>query len=422
MLGAIIGDIVGSRFEFNNIKSKEFELFTNESRYTDDTVMTLAVADILQNRGVFDSDKIINTLKKWGRTYPNAGYGGMFYNWLFSDTRSFNKSYGNGAAMRISAVGWYAKDEEEVKKYSKAITEVTHGHIEGLKGAEVTAMCIFYARSGKSKEFIKEYASQYYDLNFDYEDLIKNYYHGEEICQVTVPQAIYCFLISKDFEDCLRTTISIGGDCDTTAAISCAIAEAYYKYIDENIINEALKRLPPKKGDCYARNIMRHYFGERRFLYEDDERITDDTMYIAYKRKIKNRYLVDFEYSKSIQNLADIIMYDHVAPFIIAYDDDLAYDLLKKGNFLGCVESLMYCGVEGLEPIRDIYLRSQNLKDVESLKEIIKEINDYLKEEEYEFIFFKDINSVLEYLKENSESYSKEMKNVINQSFYLKIL
>ena len=131
---------------------------------------------------------------------------------------------------------------------------------------------------------------------------------------------------------------------------------------------------------------------------------------------------MDFEYSKSIQNLADIIMYDHVAPFIIAYDDDLAYDLLKKGNFLGCVESLMYCGVEGLEPIRDIYLRSQNLKDVESLKEIIKEINDYLKEEEYEFIFFKDINSVLEYLKENSESYSKEMKNVINQSFYLKIL
>ena len=420
MLGAIIGDIVGSRFEFNNIKSKEFELFTNESCYTDDTVMTLAVADVLQHGNVFDSEKIIDTFKKWGRTYPNAGYGGMFYKWLFSDTRQFNKSYGNGAAMRISAVGWYAKDEEEVKKYAKAVTEVTHGHKEGLKGAEVTAMCIFYARSGKSKEFIKDYVSQYYDLNFDYDDLVKNYYHGEEICQVTVPQAIYCFLISKDFEDCLRTTISIGGDCDTTAAISCAIAEAYYKYIDENMINEALKRLPSKKGDCDASSIMHHYFGDRRFLYEDEEEIKNDTMFVACKRKKNAGYIVDFDYSTSIQKLLDSIMYNHVSAYIGDYDNDLAQDLLEEGNFLGYVETLIYFGVKGLEPIREIYLRSQNLKNVEALKQIINEINKFIKDYYSEFIYFRSLNDTLEYLKLNSLDYSDGIKSVINQTFYLK--
>ena len=419
MLGAIIGDIVGSRFEFNNIKTKDFELFTSESTYTDDTVMTLAVADVLQHNVVNDKNMIIKTFKMWGRTYPNAGYGGMFRKWLFSDMIDSYNSYGNGAAMRISAVGWYAKNEEEVKEYSKAVTEVTHSHKEGLKGAEVTAMCIYYARCGKSKEFIKDYVSKYYDLNFNYDDLVKNYYHGEEICQVTVPQAIYCFLISKDFEDCLRTTISIGGDCDTTAAISCAIAEAYYKYIDENIIKEALKRLPPTEDDCNVDKIIHHYFGERRFLY-DEEEITNDTMFVACKRKIKGGYIVDFDYSKSIHKLADIIMYNHVSAYIGTYDNDLAYDLLEEGNFLGFVETLMYSGVKGLESIREIYLRSQNLKDVEALKSIIVEINQNIKEYDKEFIFIDNLNDTLDYLKTNSMDYSEGIKDVINQTFYLK--
>ena len=141
--------------------------------------------------------------------------------------------------MRVSSVGWIANSEEEVRELSKKVTEVTHNHPEGLKGAEVTAMCVYYARMGKDKEFIKNYVEQYYDLNFDYEELRRTYVHDAEICQVTVPQAIYCFLISKDFEDCLRTTIAIGGDCDTTAAISCAIAEAYYG-IPEEIKQEAM--------------------------------------------------------------------------------------------------------------------------------------------------------------------------------------
>lgn len=232
MFGASIGDVVGSRWEFNNIKTKDFELFGKGCYATDDTVMTCAVADILVNKKQNNKDKIIDTLKKWGKKYPDAGYGGHFYNWVLGSDREPYNSYGNGSAMRVSAVGWIGKTEKEVKNLSRKVTEVTHNHPEGIKGAEVTAMCIYYARNGKSRDFIKQYVEQYYNLDFDYEELRKTYKHAEEICQNTVPQAIYCFLISHSFEDCLRTTISIGGDCDTTAAISCAIAEAYYGSCD----------------------------------------------------------------------------------------------------------------------------------------------------------------------------------------------
>lgn len=228
MLGAVIGDVVGSRYEFNNIKTKDFELFGKGCYATDDTVMTCAVAEVLINKKQNDKDYIIDTLKKWGKKYPQAGYGGHFGCWVLGNEREPYNSYGNGAAMRVSAVGWIAESEEEVKDLSRRVTEVTHNHPEGIKGAEVVAMCIYYAKQGKDKAFIKEYVEKYYNLDFDYDNLRKTYIHAEEICQNTVPQAIFCFLISDSFEDCLRTTISIGGDCDTTAAISCAIAEAYY--------------------------------------------------------------------------------------------------------------------------------------------------------------------------------------------------
>lgn len=228
MLGAVIGDVVGSRCEFNNIKTKDFELFGKGCYATDDTVMTCAVAEVLINKKQNDKDYIIDTLKKWGKRYPQAGYGGHFGCWVLGNEREPYNSYGNGAAMRVSAVGWIAESEEEVKDLSRRVTEVTHNHPEGIKGAEVVAMCIYYAKQGKDKAFIKEYVEKYYNLDFDYDNLRKTYIHAEEICQNTVPQAIFCFLISDSFEDCLRTTISIGGDCDTTAAISCAIAEAYY--------------------------------------------------------------------------------------------------------------------------------------------------------------------------------------------------
>lgn len=266
MLGAIIGDTVGSVYEFNNIKTKEFPLISPRTTWTDDSIMTIAITECIQKGYLNDRDKIVDTLKKWGRAYPNAGYGGMFYRWLFSSMRESYNSFGNGAAMRISSVGWYANSEEEVKEMSKALTEVTHSHPEGIKGAEITAMCVYYARTGKSKDFIKAYVENYYDLNFDYEDLRKTYFHGEEICQNTVPQAIYCFLISNDFEDCLRTTISIGGDCDTTASISCAIAEAYYGSIDENLVNEVVNRLPKSVNQCNANVILNGYLEHKKSL------------------------------------------------------------------------------------------------------------------------------------------------------------
>jgi type I restriction enzyme M protein len=251
MLGAIIGDTVGSRFEFNNLKSKDFELITKDSELTDDSIMTLAVAGILLNNKINDPDAIIDTLKEWGNLYPYAGYGGMFRKWLFTDYRKPYNSFGNGAAMRISPVGFLAKSEEEVIDWATKVTEVTHNHPEGIKGAVVTAMCIYYARIGKDKEFIRKYVKKHYDVNFDYEELKKSYYFNE-LCQTTVPQAIYCFLISKNYEDCIRTCVSIGGDTDTVCAIAGGIAEAYYKipltikfhilkYLDERQTNMITK-------------------------------------------------------------------------------------------------------------------------------------------------------------------------------------
>ena len=254
MLGAIIGDVVGSRFEFNNIKTKKFDLFDKKCKVTDDSVMSVAVAEMCLNGYVPSNNRmIVQTLKKWGQRYPYAGYGDRFFNWVLSDEAAPYNSCGNGSAMRIAAVGFYANSAEEVEAYSKAVTEVTHDHPEGIKGAYVTAMCIYLARKGASKKEIKAFVEKYYDIDFDYEYLRRTYRHDEEICQNTVPQAIFCFLISNGFEDCLRTTISIGGDCDTTAAISCAIAEAYYGIPDK--IAEAVMEFIPEDMKAVIRRF-----------------------------------------------------------------------------------------------------------------------------------------------------------------------
>lgn len=246
ILGALIGDIAGSKYEFDNIKTKDFIPVDEDCRPTDDSIMTIAVWDMFLKDCLRDKDMIIKTFKEWGHKYPNAGYGGRFFYWVLGKSVEPYFSYGNGSAMRISPIGWIANSEEEVKELSYNVTSVTHDHPEGLKGAEVTAMCIYYARIGKSKEFLREYIESNYPevKDLDYEELRKNYKHEEESCQATVPQALYCFLISDSFEDCLKTTISIGGDCDTTSAISCAIAEAYYKYIPEDIIERTLNLMP----------------------------------------------------------------------------------------------------------------------------------------------------------------------------------
>lgn len=254
MLGAIIGDIVGSRFERDNIKSKEFELFTEECSMTDDSIMTLAVAKTImevEGKG-FDKDdnksieyflniegSAIKNMQEIGRKYYYCGFGGMFYKWLFSSDPIPYNSFGNGAAMRISPVGFYFSDENEIEMLTKTITGITHSHEEGIKGAEAIVSAIFMARKGCSKEKIRDYInSEYYALDFKIDD-IRDDYEFDVTCQGSVPQAITAFLESQSFEDAIRTAISIGGDSDTIAAIAGSIAEAYYG-IPEELGKEAL--------------------------------------------------------------------------------------------------------------------------------------------------------------------------------------
>ena len=246
IIGAAIGDISGSTIEFRPSKKpgtkEEAVLFPEGSTFTDDTVMTAAVADCLRLNGKED---IAVTLRKWGHRYPNAGYGGHFIRWIFDQRMGPYNSYGNGAAMRISPVAYYAESEEEAIELSMIATSVTHGHPEGIKGAMIVTQIIYRALHGATKEELKEYASAQYDFeSLDYEQMKSFMGHGQEICQVTVPQALWCFFHSDSFEDCLRLALTIGWDADTLADIACAMAEAYYKEIPEDIVRKTQARLP----------------------------------------------------------------------------------------------------------------------------------------------------------------------------------
>ena len=239
MLGNIIGDVVGSRFEFNNILSKEFDLFTDECEFTDDSVMTCAVASALINNTDF-----VQTLQDFGRKYPDVGYGMNFYDWIFSKTPTPYNSCGNGAAMRIAPVGFFAKTIDQVKEISAQVTNISHNHPAALKGAESVAMSIFMAKHKYTKKEIFNEIKQYYNFKKRVEDYREESHgHGEEICQVSVPQAFMCFFQGKNFEDVIRNAISIGGDSDTVAAIAGGIAEAYYG-IPIPLIKQVKKYLP----------------------------------------------------------------------------------------------------------------------------------------------------------------------------------
>jgi ADP-ribosyl-[dinitrogen reductase] hydrolase len=231
MLGAIIGDIAGSRFEFNNTHSKNFDLFAKDCNITDDSIMTIAVAKaILACNGDWEQleNNAVKHMQEIGRKYPDCGFGGMFREWVFSDKPAPYKSYGNGAAMRVSPCGFIAQTEEEAILLSRKVTKITHNHPEGLKGAEAVSVAIFMARNGSTKSEIKERIEKdYYTLNFTL-DSIRDDYQFDETCQGTVPQAIMAFLESVTFEDAIRGAVSIGGDSDTLAAISGSVAEAYY--------------------------------------------------------------------------------------------------------------------------------------------------------------------------------------------------
>lgn len=251
MLGAIIGDIVGSVYEWNNIKTKEFPLFSPDCFFTDDTVMTLAMAEGLLNGGT--EEAFIRAMKGLGRKYPDAGYGNRFGSWLFSDEESPYNSWGNGSAMRVSPVGWMYDTLEAVERYAEISASVTHNHPEGIKGAQAAAASIFLARKGKTKQEIKAYVENTYgyDLSRTLEE-IRPVYRFNESCQGTVPEAIIAFLESDGFEDAIRNAISLGGDSDTLAAITGSIAEAAYG-IPAEIKGHGLSYLDDVLLDVYKR-------------------------------------------------------------------------------------------------------------------------------------------------------------------------
>ena len=254
MLGAIVGDIVGSRFEWNNIKTKEFDFFTYKCFVTDDSIMSLAIAKaILDCRGDYQTlpDRAISCMQAVGRPYPNCGYGGMFRTWMYSDNPQPYNSFGNGAAMRVSPCGFAASSLAEARLLSRQVTAVTHNHPEGLKGAEATAVAIYLARTGHNILAICDYIHEhYYPMNFTL-DSIRAAYQFNETCQETVPQAIMAFLESTSFEDAIRNAISLGGDSDTLAAITGGIAEAYYG-IPTEIRKHALTFL----DDCLMKILL----------------------------------------------------------------------------------------------------------------------------------------------------------------------
>ncbi len=251
MYGAILGDIIGSPYEFDmGNKSKDFPLFSGRSTFTDDTVMTIAVADAFldaqPNADIkWIRNRLIKGMQRFGKKFPHAGYGGMFRHWLRSTDSQPYGSYGNGSAMRVSSVAWLYNDIDTVRHMARLSAEVTHNHPEGIKGAEATASAIFLARTGHSKAEIKTYVEEQflYDLSRTCDEIRPNYHHVES-CQETVPEAITAFLEGETFEDVIRTAVSLGGDCDTLTCIAGSIAEGFYG-VSEELKQECKRRLHP---------------------------------------------------------------------------------------------------------------------------------------------------------------------------------
>ena len=256
-IGSIIGDICGSSYEFQNKGPVEYvELFRPGSKFTDDTVLTCAVADWLasENQNTYTRETLVNYIKRYANTYKNAGYGGMFRKWLEADRSDDYQSFGNGSAMRVAPVGYIATSMDDCLKKAEITAKTTHGHPEGIKGAKAIATAIFLARKGLNKDGIKENLENLFDYDLDKEltQIGRHVHKFDATCQVTVPEALICFLKSESFDDCIRKSIEIGGDTDTIACMSGGIAEAYYGVpaymiedakilMDNNLINALVK-------------------------------------------------------------------------------------------------------------------------------------------------------------------------------------
>lgn len=250
MLGAVAGDIIGSMYEFRNVRSTDFELFTPWTEFTDDSVMTLAVAKWLMEDKTHSLCHLINCMQELGRKYPDAGYGGSFELWLGAEEPQPYNSWGNGAGMRVSPVGLYAKTLDEALALAVITASVSHNHPEGIKGAQAIAASVFLCKEGKSKQEIKEYVENTfgYDLNRTIDEIRPGYYFDVS-CQGSVPEAIIAFLEGNSFEEVIRLAISIGGDSDTIACMAGAIAACMYSIPDEitetcdNILTDDLREI-----------------------------------------------------------------------------------------------------------------------------------------------------------------------------------
>ncbi len=248
MMGAIVGDVIGSVYENENVKTTDFPLFSRFSRFTDDSVLTVAIADAILNRQTHCIQPIEDyrnrqiyalKLKEYGRRFPNAGYGQLFSDWVKSASTSGYRSYGNGSAMRVSPVAYAFDTLDAVLHEAKLSAVVTHNHREGIKGAQAAASAIFLARTGHDKDYIRNFVHKRFGYNLNKSlDEIRPSYQFDSSCQGSVPEAIIAFLESVDFEDAIRKAISLGGDSDTIACITGSIAEAYYKIIPAQLFDK----------------------------------------------------------------------------------------------------------------------------------------------------------------------------------------
>jgi ADP-ribosylglycohydrolase len=252
IIGAVCGDIIGSAYEFHKTKDYEFKLFTPQSKFTDDTVMTCAVAEWLMDDPKHSHEKLVEIMHRYGEEYPHRGYGGMFKQWLENKWTEPYNSFGNGSAMRVSPVGYYAKSLEEALQLAQISAEVTHNHPEGIIGAQAVAATIYLLRNDewleKGKKFLKDFC--FYDLDEikkDWND-IREFYTFDVTCQGSVPEAIYCGVCCSLYEDSIRFAVSLGGDADTQAAIAGGIAASDLE-VPDHILNECLDRLDPPLVD-----------------------------------------------------------------------------------------------------------------------------------------------------------------------------
>ena len=351
MYGAIIGDMAGSPYEFDRgDKTKDFPMFGNGSKFTDDSVMTVAVAEALTNiedwGGFVDrrtpeeiKKSLAASMRKWGKKYPDAGYGARFIGWIFNDKMGPYNSFGNGSAMRVSAAGWLYDSLEKTREVARLTSEVTHDHPEGIKGAEAVASAIFLARNGASKKKIKGYITKEfgYDLSRTCDEIRPGYHHVES-CQETVPEAITAFLEGRNFEDVIRTAVSLGGDCDTLTCIAGSIAEAFYP-VPNSMIEECKKRLPAEiiaAIEKYKKVAKNYREGTVHVIYteclQNDAAEKPQKAVFFWKTDEENGCFANWYSGKFI---LDGTEYSHVEQYMMAqkaklFHDDVRYDAIMN--------------------------------------------------------------------------------------------